>query len=108
MKRMAAGLMGAMLLAMTSVACGPGLTHHAKAPEPPPMDVLTALDLELANSLSTTTLTSFEVLPDSRLSTNVNVDNKEQPVSATSTWGTNEGAEAPHAKPSMVDDRPYD
>jgi hypothetical protein len=86
MKLLAMGMMGAMVLAAMSVGCGPGLSHReAKAPESN-SDVFNAMDAELSRAMiGTTTVTSGDPLPESRLS----VAPKESGpvVAAVPTWG---------------------
>jgi len=107
MKLVASGLAGLMLLASLSVGCGPGLSHRVQAPQPP-TDVFNAMDAELAHAMvGTTTVTSAELMPESRGSAEALAT---EPVTATPTWGTAEAAAAAPATSagSDFDMHPYD
>jgi hypothetical protein len=132
MKLLVPGILGLMLSAAMSVGCGPGLSHRAKAPEPP-TDVFNAMDAELAHAMiGTTTVTSAEApLPESRLPLAPWDDTPAAAapvVAVTPTWGANgelavatpagaapaaepaaAAAPAPAAKPANdFDMHPYD
>ena len=81
------GFVGLVALT-TSVGCGPGLSHRAKAPAQP--DVFTTMDAELKNAVAgTTTLTSAEPmpLPDSRLPVAQWDGDESAPAAPSQTWG---------------------
>jgi hypothetical protein len=79
-----AGALSLVLLGCLAGACAP--TQRAKAPTP---DVFATMDKELANAISTTTLTSDVIeLPSERLSLAEWEDDAEEEAPPLQTWAT--------------------
>jgi len=83
MKLHLVGVLGIMMAAAFSVGCNGGARGQAKAPA----DVFGAMDAELANAISTTTLTSEQMpLPESRMPV-AQWEDDEAPAKPIQTWG---------------------
>ncbi len=86
MKLQAVGVLGILVAAAFSVGCNGGSQGKAKSPS----DVFGAMDAELENAISTTTLTSEQMpLPESRMPV-AQWEDDEAPAKPLQTWGSEE------------------
>lgn len=95
-----------MVAAASSIGCGPGLSHRAKAPTD---DLFVKMDAELSNAITTSTTLTGAEMPSSRLPTEEPaVAALEPAVSVTETWATPPPAPAAESvQPLPLEPSPY-
>ena len=92
MKLQTVGVLGILVAAAFSVGCNGSSQAKAKAPT----DVIGAMNAELENAISTTTLTSEQMpLPESRMPV-AKWEDDDAPAKPLQTWGAEEAP--PHVE----------
>jgi hypothetical protein len=102
MKLQVVGVLGIMVTAALSVGCNGSSQAKAKTPT----DVFSAMNAELENAISTTSVTSDEIpLPESRLPV-AQWEDDEAPAKPLQTWGA--APESPPAETLASGPGPFD
>jgi hypothetical protein len=76
------GFIGVALVAVSTVACGPGLSHRVK--QPTDVSLEAQVEVELARAIGVTTLSSETLAPAARVE---NEAAEAAPAPAPRTWG---------------------
>jgi hypothetical protein len=86
MKLHVVGVLGVLVAASFSIGCNPG-SRSSQGPAKAPVDVISAMNAELGNTISTTTVTSEQMaLPESRMPV-AKWEDDEAPAPPLQTWG---------------------